>query len=94
MSEQAINTLKKSYDLKKLNKFNSHKSHKSATEVDILVSQLVEQYGAPQFIPLFRKAAWYLPQTALVTFTEKAAGKTSPLAYFVTCAKNELLKTC
>lgn len=84
-----------SYDLKKLTKVNSHKNlktHKSSVEVDTIVCTLLDHYKAPEFIPLFRKAAWYLSESTLAGFIEKGADKDSPLAYFAACSRNALSK--
>lgn len=94
-TESVEDTLKKSYDHKKLNKFNFHKNlktHKSLSEVDNLVNTIIERYGNPQFTPLYRKAAWYLPEATIITLMEKAENADTSCNYFVKCAKNALRK--
>jgi hypothetical protein len=85
----------KSYDLKKLTKVNSHKnlkSHKSINETDALVDRLIERYDNLQFMPLYRKAAWYLSEATIINLMDKAEQADKSCNYFVRCARNELLK--
>lgn len=92
-AESTGETLKKSYDHKKLNMFNSHKNlktHKSKLETDAMVERLVNHYGNPQFIPLYRKAAWYLSEATIINFMDKAESADASCNYFVRCAKNAL----
>lgn len=85
-----------SYDHRKVTKVTSHKNHmihkKSVTEVDNIVLDLVEQFNAPAFIPLFRKAGWYLPEHIVRDKAARASEQkeANPLAYFIVCIKREL----
>lgn len=90
-STKELLTHKKSYDHKRLTKVNLHKNHMTLREADNRVEKLLERYGNSTYLPLYRKAVWYLSEADIINFMEKASAAAYPANYFVRCARNALL---
>lgn len=63
---------------------------KSQSQTESIANYLVQKFNAPQFRPLFLKAAWRLSEQRINAIVEEAFKKASnPRAYFIASVKRE-----
>lgn len=64
---------------------------KTQTETENIATYLVNKFQAPQFRPLFLKAAWRLSEGRIMEIVEQAfkSDVTNARAYFIKSVKNE-----
>lgn len=63
---------------------------KSQKETENIADYLVSKFNAPQFRPLFLKAAWRLSEARINAIVEEAFKKArNPRAYFIASVKQE-----